>query len=201
MHKEFGSCGDSAVVTLQTKGQIAPETVGVEGYYHVVCRDKDGNIKWEDEFPNLVMAVGKELMFNTLLRTSGTYTTAGPFLGLIKSGYTAAATDTMSFVTANEFTNYTVGGSAVRGTAVFSAASSTGSTPSNVTTAAAASITYAITGAGGVVAGCFLATGTGAVSTQLSTAGTLYSAGNFTTAKTTTSGDTVAVTYSTTATS
>jgi hypothetical protein len=201
MHKELGSCGDSAVVTMQAKGHVIPEGVGVEGWYHVVCRDKDGNIKWEDEFPNLVMAVGKQLMFDTLLRTSGTYTTVGPFLGLIKSGYTAAATDTMSFTTANEFTNYTVGGLAVRGTAVFSAASSTGSTPSNVTTAAASSIIYTITGAGGVVAGCFIATGTGAVSTQLSTAGTLYSAGNFATAKTTTSGDTVSVTYSTTATS
>lgn len=201
MHKELGSCGDSAVVTMQTKGSIAPEIVGVEGHYHVVCRDKDGNIKWEEEFPNLVMAVGKELMFNTLLRTSGTYTTVGPFLGLLKSGYTAAAADTMSITTANEFTNYTVGGLAVRGTASFSAASSTGLTPSNVTTCAAASIIYTITGAGGVVAGCFLATGTGAVNTLLSTAGTLYSAGNFATPKTTTSGDTVSVTYSTTATS
>lgn len=201
MHKELGSCGDNAVVTMQTKGNIAPETVGIDGYYHVVCRDKDGNIKWEDEFPNLVVAVGKQLMLDTLLRTSGTYTTVGPFLGLIKSGYTAAATDTMGFTTANEFTAYTVGGSAVRGTAVFAASTSTGATPSNVTTSTATAITYTITGAGGVVAGCFLATGTGAVSTHLSTAGTLYSAGNFTTAKTTTAGDTVAVTYSTTATS
>ena len=201
MHKELGSCGDNAVATMQAQGNIAPEIVGIEGHYHVVCRDKDGNIKWEEEFPNLVMAVGKQLMFDTLLRTSGTYTTVGPFLGLLSSGYTAAAADTMSITTSNEFVNYTVGGSAVRGTAVFSASSSTGTTPSNVTTCAASAITYTITGAGGVVAGCFLATGTGAVSTQLSTAGTLYSAGNFTTAKTTTAGDTVSVTYSTTATS
>ena len=201
MHKEFGSCGDNATVTMQATGNIAPEIVGIDGYYHVVCRDKEGNIKWEDKFPNLVMAAGKQLMFDTLLRTTGTYTTVGPFLGLLKSGYTAAAADTMSITTANEFTAYTVGGSAVRGTAVFAAASSTGVTPSNVTTSAATSITYTITGAGGTVAGCFLATGTGAVNTQLSTAGTLYSAGNFVTAKTTTVGDTVAVTYSTTATS
>jgi hypothetical protein len=100
-----------------------------------------------------------------------------------------------------EFTNYTVGGSAVRGTAVFAASTSTGSTPSNVTTSAATAITYTITGAGGTVYGCFLVTGTGAVSTQSSTAGTLYSEGNFSTAKATTSGDTVSVTYSTTATS
>ena len=201
MQKEFGSFGDNAVATMQAKGAIAPETVGIEGRYHVVCRDKDGNIKWEDEFPNLVMAVGKQLMFDTLLRTSGTYTTVGPFLGLIVSGYTATAADTMTTVAAVEFVNYTVGGSAVRGTAVFTAATSTGTTPTNVTTCAAASITYTVTGAGGTGAGCFLATGTGAVSTLSSTAGTLYSAGNFTTAKTTTAGDTVSVTYSTTATS
>jgi len=201
MQKEFGSFGDNAVATMQAKGNIAPETVGIEGHYHVVCRDKDGNIKWEEEFPNLVMAVGKQLILNTLLVTASGYTRVGPFLGLLNSGYTAAAADTMSIVTANEFTNYTVGGSAVRGTATFSSSTSTGTTPSNVTTCAASSITYTITGGGGTVAGCFLATGTGAVNTQLSTAGTLYSAGNFAVAKTTTAGDTVSVTYSTTATS
>jgi hypothetical protein len=100
-----------------------------------------------------------------------------------------------------EFTAYTVGGSAVRGTAVFGASSSTGTTPSNVTTSTATAITYTITGGGGTVYGCFLVTGSGAVSTQSSTAGTLYSEGNFATAKITTAGDTVTVTYSTTATS
>jgi len=201
MHKELGSCGDNAVATMQAKGHIVPEGMGVEGWYHVVCRDKDGNIKWEDEFPNLVVAIGKQLMLDTLLRTSGTYTTVGPFLGLISNSTTFAAADTMTSKTWTEFINYTVGGSAVRGTAVFSASTSSGTTPSNVTTAAASSITYTITGAGGTVYGCFLVTGTGAVNTLSSTAGVLYSEGNFTTAKTTTAGDTVSVTYSTTATS
>jgi hypothetical protein len=100
-----------------------------------------------------------------------------------------------------EFVNYTVGGSAVRGTAVFASSTSSGLSPSNVTTSTASSITYTITGAGGTVYGCFLVTGSGAVNTQSSTAGVLYSEGNFATAKTTTAGDTVAVTYSTTATS
>ena len=100
-----------------------------------------------------------------------------------------------------EFTNYTVGGSAVRGTASFTSATSSGTTPSNVTTKSASAITYTITGAGGTVGGCFLVTGSGAVNTQSSTAGTLYSAGAFSTAKVTTAGDTVSVTYSTTATS
>jgi hypothetical protein len=203
MHKEFGSCGDNAVATLQTNASI-PEGMGVEGFYHVECRDAQGNLKWTEEFPNLVVQGGKELMLNTLLRTSGTYTTVGPFLGLTSVSLTPAATDTMTtLVTTNaaEFTNYTVGGSAVRGTAVFGAATSSGSTPSNVTTSSATAITYTITGAGGTVYGCFLVTGSGAVSTQSSTAGTLYSEGNFTTAKVTTAGDTVSVTYSTTATS
>jgi hypothetical protein len=198
MQKETAGFGDHAVATMQANVTI-PEKMGVEGFYQVECRDKDGNVKWTDEFPNLVMAVGKELMFNSLLRTA--VTVVGPFLGLLKSGYTAAAADTMSITTANEFVAYTVGGSAVRGTASFAVASSSGTTPSNVTTSAATAITYTITGAGGTVAGCFLALGSGAVSTQLSTAGTLYSAGNFTTAKAVTVGDTVAVTYSTTATS
>ena len=202
MHKESGSCGDHAVATLQANANI-PEGMGVEGYYHVECRDAQGNLKWSEEFPNLVVAVGKELLLNTLLRTSGTYTTVGPFLGLTNATLTPAATDTMTTLVGGgkEFTNYTVGGSAVRGTAVFAAATSTGTTPSNVTTSAASAITYTITGAGGTVYGCFLVTGSGAVSTQSSTAGTLYSEGNFSTAKVTTAGDTVSVTYSTTATS
>ena len=202
MHKESGSCGDYAVATLQANASI-PEGMGIEGHYHVVCRDKDGNIKWEEEFPNLVVAAGKQLLLDTLLRTSGTYTTVGPFLGLTNASLTPAATDTMTTLVGGgkEFTNYTVGGSAVRGTAVFAASTSTGSTPSNVTTSAATAITYTITGAGGTVYGCFLVTGSGASSTQSNTSGTLYSEGNFTTAKTTTAGDTVSVTYSTTATS
>lgn len=203
MHKELGSFGDSAIATLQANASM-PEVMGVEGHYHVECRDSQGNLKWEEKFPNLVVAVGKQLLLDTLLRTSGTYTTVGPFLGLTNQSLTPAATDTMTTLVstnAAEFTNYTVGGSAVRGTAAFGAASSSGSTPTNVTTSTASAITYTITGAGGTVYGCFLVTGTGAVDTQSSTAGVLYSEGNFSTAKATTAGDTVSVTYSTTATS
>jgi hypothetical protein len=203
MIKETGGFGDSAIATLNT-GAKANELLGIEGHYHVVCHDKDGNLKWEESFPNLVNQVGKELLFDTLLRTSGTYTTVGPFLGLIDGATPTFGTGTdtqTSHAGWTEFVNYTVGGSAVRGTAVFSAASSTGSTPTNVTTCSAAAITYTITGAGGTVGGCFLITGSGAVDTQSNTGGVLYSAGAFAVAKVTTVGDTVAVTYSTTATS
>lgn len=199
MHKEIQGFGDNAIATLQANAVI-PEGMGVDGQYIVECRDAAGNLKWNEEFPNLVVAVGKELMLNTLLRTSGTYTTVGPFLGLINNSTTFAAADTMTSKTWTELTTYTVGGSAVRGTAVFAAASSSGLTPSNVTTSTATAITYTMTGSA-TVYGCFLVTGTGAVSTISSTAGVLYSEGNFSTAKTVTSGDTVTVTYSTTATS
>ena len=202
MQKELASCGDNAVATLQANVAI-PEGMTQEGYYHVECRDAQGNLKWEEEVPNLVVAIGKQLMLDTLLKGSS-YSVVGPYLGLTKVSLTPAATDTMTtLVTTNaaEFTNYTVGGSAVRGTAVFGSSTSSGSTPSNVTTSTASAITYTITGAGGTVYGCFLVTGSGAVSTQSSTAGTLYSEGNFSVAKAVTAGDTVSVTYSTTATS
>ena len=202
MHKEIGSCGDNAIATLQANVAV-PEGMGIEGYWHVECRDKDGSLKWTDEFPNLVVAIGKQLMLDTLLKGSS-YSVVGPYLGLTKVSLTPAATDTMTtLVTTNaaEFTNYTVGGSAVRGTAVFGSATSTGSTPSNVTSSTATGITYTITGAGGTVYGCFLVLGSGAVSTLSNTGGTLYSEGNFSVAKATTAGDTVTVTYSTTATS
>lgn len=201
MHKEKQGFGDSAVATLQANA-VNAETVGIEGHYVVECRDAQGNLKWAEEFPNLVNAAGKQLMLDTLLGGSS-YSVTGPYLGLISGASpTFSASDTMSSHGGwTEFTNYTVGGSAVRGTAVFAAASSTGTTPSNVTTAAATAITYTITGGGGTVGGCFLVLGSGASSTQSNTGGTLYSAGAFTTAKVTTAGDTVSVTYSTTATS
>lgn len=201
MLKEIQGFGDVAEVSYGAS-VVSGESVGIEGYYHVECRDKDGNFKWEESFPNLVNAIGKELLLDTLLRTSGTYTTVGPFLGLINSSPTFLAADTMTSHSGwTEFTNYTVSASPVRGTAVFGAASSTGLTPANITTSLATAITYTITGAGGTVAGCFLVTGSGASSTQSNTSGTLYSAGAFATAKATTVGDTVSVTYSTTATS
>ena len=199
MQNELSNFGDRAEITMQANAVI-PEGMGVEGFYKVECRDAQGNLKWNEEFPNLVVAVGKQLMLDTLLRTSGTYTTVGPFLGLINNNTTFAAADTMTSKTWTELTTYTVGGSAVRGTAVFAASGSAGTTPSNITTSTATAITYTMTGSA-TVYGCFLVTGTGAVSTISSTAGTLYSEGNFSTAKAVTSGDTVSVTYSTTATS
>ena len=202
MFKELSGSGDSAIATLQAKA-ATDETVGVEGFYQVECRDADGNIKWTESFPNLVNAVGKQLMLNTLLKGSS-YSVVGPYLGLIgTTSPTFSVEDTMTSHSGwTEFVNYTVGGSAVRGTAAFATATDNAvASPSNVVTSSATAITYTITGSGGNVTGCFLVTGSGASSTQSNTGGTLYSAGAFGSAKSTTAGDTVSVTYSTTATS
>jgi hypothetical protein len=199
---ESNGFGDNAIATLNTNTMLA-DNVGIDGFYHVICHDKDGNFKWEEKFDNQVVQAGKILMFTALLQT--TTTLVGPFLGLVSgTGNTFSPTDTMaSHAGWTEFINYTVGGSAVRGTASFSTPTGNGNTTpgSNVVTATATAITYTITGVGGTVGGCFIVTGSGAVNTQSSTAGTLYSAGAFATAKVTTAGDTVAVTYNTTATS
>lgn len=202
MTREISKIGDRAVVGLNANVTDVEQT-GIEGWYRFECRDKDGNIKWEESFPNQVVQVGKQLMFDTLLKGSS-YTVTGPYLGLIATSTGYSPTDTMSSHSDwTEFTAYTVGGSAVRGTASFG--SSTGNnvttSGSNIVTSTATAITYTITGSGGTVTGCFLVTGSGASSTQSSTTGTLYSAGGFAVAKTTTAGDTVTVTYSTTATS
>ena len=202
MTNEISNFGDHAEISLQTKANV-PEGMGIEGWYHVVCHDKDGNFKWEEKCPNLVVAVGKQLMFDTLLSGSS-YTTVGPYLGLTKVSLTPAAADTMTtLITTNaaEFINYTVSGSAVRGTLSFSAASSTGTTPSNVTSKTGGAITFAMTSSG-TVNGCFINSGASASATKDTTTGILYSAGNFTGgSKTVANGDSLAVTYTTTATS
>jgi len=203
MQKELASCGDQAEITLQASA-INNEIVGIEGHYHVECRDANGNLKWSEDFDNQVVQVGKIFMLQQTLLTSPV-ALVGPYLGLVSgSGNTFSPTDTMtSHAGWTEFTAYTVSSSAVRGTAVFSTPTGNNNTTpgSNVVTAAASAITYTITGSGGTIGGCFLVTGTGASNSLGNTGGTLYSAGAFGTAKTTTAGDTVSVTYSTTATS
>ena len=181
MHKEKQGFGDSAVATLQTKAD-GQETVSIAGYYHVECRDAAGNLKWEEEFPNLVNAVGKQLLLDTLLRTSGTYTTVGPFLGLISGASpTFAAADTM---TSHSGWTELAAGTAYSGSrpTVSWTAASAGSKASTATT-----FTISATN---TVAGALLAT------VASGTSGTLYSAGSFTGGnRTVAASDTLNVTY------
>jgi len=158
-----------------TRNSMHTEHAEAHGFFTAKCYDKDGNLKWEDAFPNVVTTVGKNLALDTYLAGSG-YTVVGPFLGLISSvTFTAvAAADTMAShagwteAGATNAPTYT----SPRKTAIWSAASA-GSK------ALSAALSFAITGSG-TVKGCFLVFGTGALSTIDNTAGTLYSAGLFT---------------------
>lgn len=165
------------------------------GKYHFVCRDKDGNIKWEDDVENLVTTVGANLLLDTLLAGSS-YTVTGPFMGLINTNASAAAIgDTMaSHAGWLEVGNanaplYT----SPRKTIAFSSAASKSK-------ASTGTYTFAIITTGGTVGGCFLVLGSGAVSTIDSTAGVLYSAGAFTGgSKVVAVSDSLTVTYTATA--
>lgn len=201
MHNEKSNFGDISSAALIKTADFA-ETVGMEGRYVAKCYDKDGNLKWEDTIENLVMAVGKQLMLDTLL--SGSSYSATVRMGLVSgaSSPTYAAADTQAshggWLESGLANAPTYSGS--RPTITFSSATSTGSTPTNVTTkAGTAAVSFTFTGSG-TVAGCFININGSA--TIDNTTGTLYSAGSFTGGnKTVASTDQLNVTYSTTATS
>jgi hypothetical protein len=151
------------------------------------------------------MAVGKQALFDFYFGATGSGggTASGAnYLGLCGGTATYTAADTMASKTWTE-----VGGTndptytGNRQSPSWSAATSTGSTPSNVTSKTATALTFAMTSAG-TVNGCFINSGASASATKDTTTGILYSAGNFTGgSKTVANGDSLAVTYTTTATS
>jgi len=172
------------------KGGGLEEKSGVLGVYHAICRDKDGNIKWDDVFENTVVTVGKNLALDTILAGSS-YTVVGPYMGLINGTDTISATDTMSSHSgwqecgnANAPTY-----SGTRQTAVFSSASA-GSK------ALSSALVFTFTGSG-TVAGAFLVYGASASASIDNTSGTLLSAGLFSGgSKTVASSDTISVSWS-----
>jgi hypothetical protein len=201
MHNELSNFGDISSASLVRKVDFS-ESIGIEGKYVAKCYDKDGNLKWEDTIENLVVAVGKQLMLDTLL--SGSAYTATVYMGLVSgaSAPTYAATDTQAshagWIESGLANAPTYSGN--RKTVTFNAATSTGATPSNVTTkATTAAASFTFTGSG-TVAGCFI--NINGSNTIDSTTATLYSAGSFTGGnKIVASTDVLNVTYSTTATS
>ena len=170
-------------------GTKSNEHATATGVYHVQCHDKDGNLKWSAESKNLVVSAGLQYMAGTGL-TSVTQITTW-YLGLITgpgSGTTFIAGDTMATHAGwTEYVNYS---NATRVTATF--ATATTATPSVVTNTASPAV-FTINGAGGVVAGAFLTSG----SAKSGTTGTLFSEADFGSPgdRTVVSGDTLSVTY------
>jgi hypothetical protein len=161
------------------------EQLKAGGVFTVQCFDKDGNLKWEEKNPNLVVNEGLKYMNDTFFTGSGF--TAGWFLGLVTgpgAGNTYAAGDTLaSHAGWTEFTNY----SGNRGGITFGAA--TLADPSVISNGTP--VTFTVTSTGGTVAGAFLtdvATGTG---------GILFSVSNFQAPgdRAVVAGDTLNVTY------
>ena len=168
-------------------GGSAADSASAKGVYKIQCHDAQGNLKWEDEAPNLVVNVGLQDM-NAKYFTGSAYTAAW-YIGLYGSGATnsPAAGDTMSSHAG--WTEVTAYSQATRPACTFG--TPTTANPS-VATNSASPATYTIN-ATTTVGGAFLTS----VSTKSGTTGTLYSAADFSSPgdRAVVSGDTLSVTY------
>lgn len=140
--------------------------------YHVECRDKDGNLRWEEDFHNTVVTAGLNDLLTQYFK--GVTYTAAWYMGL-QNGTFAAGDVMTSHVGWTEVTAYTGNRQApVWGSVAAGSVSAT-------------ALTYTMNGAY-TVTGIFLctaATGTGC---------TLYGGGLFTTQRSGASGDTLTIT-------
>lgn len=166
------------------RGSAVDNRTKFGGVFKVTCYGADGQLKWEDEFHNLVVNEGLQDLNNKYFK--GSNYTAAWYLGLVTgpgSGTTYAATDTLASKSWTEFTNYSGNRKAVTfGTPTLA-------DPSVINNSASPSV-FAISGAGGTVAGAFLTT------VATGTSGILFSEGDFTGGdKIVASGDTLNVTY------
>jgi hypothetical protein len=168
-------------------GGFAADSASAKGVYKIQCHDKDGNLKWEDEAPNLVVNVGLQDM-NAKYFTGSAYTAAW-YIGLYGSGATnsPAAGDTMSSHAG--WTEVTAYSQATRPACTFG--TPTTANPS-VATNSASPATFSIN-ATTTVGGAFLTSN----NTVGGTTGTLYSAADFSAPgdRAVTNGDTLSVTY------
>lgn len=157
------------------------------GKYTVECYDKDGNLKWVAETPNLVVNVGLQYMAGSALTATSQITTW--YLGLYgaASSNNPSAGDTMA--THGGWTEVTAYSQATRPAATFAAA--TNANPSVVTNSASVAA-FSINGTA-TVGGAFLTSD----NTKGGTTGTLFSAADFQAPgdRSVVNGDTLNVTY------
>ena len=165
----------------------ASEGAKATGKYTVECYDKDGNLKWVAETPNLVVNVGLQYMAGTALTSTSQITSW--YLGLYgaASSNNPAAGDTMSSHAG--WTEVTAYSESTRPAATFAAA--TNANPSVVTNTASKAV-FTINGTT-TVGGAFLTSG----SAKSGTTGTLFSAADFQSPgdRSVVSGDILNVTY------
>lgn len=151
---------------------VHPET-----WYTVECRDKDGNLKWVEEFHNLVTTAGLNALITAAFKTIPG--SVAWYVGLKNTG-SAAAGDTMSSHAG--WTENTTYSESVRQTWT------PGSVASGSVDNSASKATFSINGTT-TIYGCFLASD----STKSGTTGTLYGVGDFASSRSVISGDTLTV--------
>ena len=166
----------------------ASGSVSVGGVFTVECYDAVGQLKWKDEFHNLVVNQGLKDMNDKYFTGSG-YTAAW-YIGLINNSPspTLAAGDTAAQIGGSngwaEFTGYS---QANRPTLSFSA--STTADPSVISTASAAAFSITSTA---TIYGAFVVSS----NTKSGTSGVLFSEGAFAATRSVVNGDTLNVSYS-----
>lgn len=186
MSKDKAKSSDWVNSALAKAGS-ADNKLRAGGIFTVVCRDKDGNLKWESKSKNLVVNVGLADM-NTKYFTGTTYTAAW-YIGIYGPASTnnPSSSDTMaSHAGWTEVTAYT---NATRPVATFGAA--TTADPSVI--ANSASPAQFLINASANVGGAFLTSG----DLPGGTSGVLFSASDFQAPgdRVVQNGDTLNVTY------
>jgi hypothetical protein len=174
-------CGMTLKVELIAKHGFITYIRAPRLRYKMECFGPDGNLKWVENFTNIVFDVG----INDLLDKyfAGAAYTAAWFMGLVDNGSFsafAAADTAASHAGWLEFQNYV---SATRPAVTWSGAAAKSK-------AASAACSFAINGAGGTVNGAFLST----LNTKGGTTGINYSAGSFAANRVVSNGDTINVT-------
>jgi hypothetical protein len=173
-----------------TKTLGAGESASAKGMYHMQCFDKNGNLKWESNCPNLVVNVGLQDM-NTKYFTGSSYTAAW-YIGLYgaAASNTPAASDTMSSHAG--WTEISAAYSqSTRPSVNFSSAPPTNANPSVATNSGSAS-QFSITSST-TIGGAFLVNN----NTKGGSTGILFSASDFAAGgdRAVVNGDTLNVTY------
>lgn len=174
------------------RGSSNADNMMVVGRFHANCYDAQGNLKWTEDFDNLVTDQGKKHLLDNGL--AGPATAVNVRMSLFTAG-APAATWTYATPGYTECVTGTVG--ATRPTPTFSAASGAGT----VSKATSSAVAFSIGATGATITGAAINLIVGAVGNVANTGDTatagaiLYSAGTFSSSKTVTSGDTLNVSY------
>ena len=187
-----------------TRGSSQSEQMSVSGRYRAECLDAQGNVKWVEEFDNLVTTQGKKHLLDWGL--TGTASAVAIRMSLLTSALTVVdtATYTAPGTTAVEITATGIVTGNARSTPTLATTTPASGTTGGAAAKATSSATTFNIGGTATITGVSIVLTTAAVTTLGTVAdtaqsgGILYSAGLFATAKSVSSGDTLNVTYTTT---